>query len=896
MRLRFLSRLVSFWHTLFQKTRLERELDDELRAAVDTLADRYTARGMDRAAARRAALAEIGGIEQVKEDVRDGRTGAWLDALLLDLRYACRAFAKAPGLTATIVITLALGIGANTAIFSVVHAMLLSPLPYRDADRLVFIWSDMTSVGYPRAPLSGPELKDLRVGASTLSGVAAIWSYTTPLTGEGQPEQLRIGLVTPDFFPVLGAEPALGRTFRQDDGGDNALHRILLSWDLFQRRYGGDTSIVGRTILVDDRQATVIGVMPRDFRLLLPPDAAVPDRPQAWMLFWDIERDPRGQQFLRVIGRMRPGVTLAAAREEVAGIARHISRIHTEYGAVGRTFNTVALQADDVREIRGPLLALFVGVAILLMIACVNVASLLIARAASRTRETSLRLALGATHGRLLRQSLAEGLILTLLGAAAGLIAGYAGLRVLLALRPESLARLGAARIDLTVFAFTLGVSVLWGLLFSLAPLTELWKSDAGRSLRPAARTTAAPIRYRMRAALIIVQIALSVVLLVSAALLVRAFMAIQRVDPGFRTDRQLTFRLALPYERYHERGVFNTFGAELRQRLLAIPGVTGAGAITHIPYDDLPNWGSFYKLPGTAPRAESPHGEALHADTRAITTGLFEMLGVRLIEGRFFTDDDDKEGHGVAIVDDRLARRMWPDRSALGQVILADPRSTGIPRVPLTIVGVVPHLRLRSLVEDSRDQIFYPERLVRRNPMAFIIRTAEGRDPASVAGDVRAAVAALDPLLPIYDVRPMDTYVEAARSARRFTMLLAACFAATALLLTCVGVYGVLAYAVARRRHEFGVRRALGAEAHQVMREVLRESLTFAAAGCAAGLGAALLVSELLQSQLYAIHPRDPIAYAAAIALILCGAALACWIPVRRAMAVSPMDALLFE
>jgi predicted permease len=889
-RIRVLSRLVSFWNTLFHQSRLERELDDELRAAVETLAERYIARGLEPAAARRAALADIGGIEQVKENVRDGRSGAWLDALLLDLRYACRGFAKAPGLTATIVITLALGIGANTAIFSVVHAMLLSPLPYRDADRLVFIWSDMTAVGYPRAPLSGPELKDLRERGRTLSGVAAIWSNTTALTGEGHPEQLRIGYVTTDFFSVLGAEPALGRTFRTEDGGVHGPTAILLSWDLFQRRYGGDESIVGRKILVDGFQMTVAGVMPQHFRLLLPPDSAVPDRLQAWLPFWDIEHGPRGQQFLRVIGRMRPDATLGAVREEVSGIARHISRAHAEYGAVGRVFNTVALKTDDVREIRGPLLALFAGVAILLMIACVNVASLLIARAASRARETSLRLALGASRGRLLRQSLAEGLILTLLGAAAGLIVGYAGLRVLLALRPESLARLGSARIDVTVFAFTLGVSMLWGLLFSLAPLTELWKADASRSLQPSARTMAAPIRYRVRAGLVVVQIALSVVLLVSAGLLVRAFMAIQRVDPGFRSDRQLTFRIALPGERYHQREAFNTFGVELRQRLLAIPGVTGAGAISHVPYDDLPNWASFYRAPAMASR------EVLHADTRAITTGLFEMLGVRLIEGRFFTDDDDEPEYGVTIVDDQLARRMWPGRSALGQVILADPASTGIARVPLTIIGVVPHLRLRSLIDDGRDQIFYPERLVLRNPMAFIVRTAEGRDPASIAGDVRAAVAAIDPHLPIYDVRPMDAYVEAARSARRFTMLLAACFAATALVLTCVGVYGVLAYAVTRRRHEFGVRRALGAEAHQVMREVVRESLSFALAGCAAGLGAALLVSELLQSQLYAIHPRDPIAYASAIALILAGAILACWIPVRRAMAVSPMDALLFE
>ena len=482
-----LPRLASLWNTLFRKDRLERELDDGIRAAVDMLAARHMTDGMDATAARRAAVAALGGpggIVHVKSAVRDGRVGAGLDALLLDLGYAWRGLWKAPGFTAVIVITLALGIGANTAIFSVVHAMLLEPLPYRHADRLVFVWLDRTRIGYPRQPMSGPDLRALREGARTLSELGAIWaSGTIALTGDGDPsthpEQLRAALVTTNFFQVLGAESALGRTFRAEDSAPGARPTILLGWDLFQRRFGADPSIVGRQILVNGESTTVIGVMPEGFRLLLPPDSSVPDHLQAWSPFWpDLEGGPRQNLFLRVVGRMRPGVTVAEAREDVAGVPRRMSSL------VGpdRAFTTVALQADDVREIRGPLLALFASVGILLMIACVNVASLLIARAASRARETALRLALGASRGRLLRQSLVEGLLLTLLGAGAGVLAGYAGLRVLLALAPESLSRLESSRIDPAVLAFTLGISVGWGAV-ALPRAVDRAVQGAGRAV-----------------------------------------------------------------------------------------------------------------------------------------------------------------------------------------------------------------------------------------------------------------------------------------------------------------------------------------------------------------------------------------------------------------------------
>ena len=881
------SRIASFWRNLFRKTAVERDLDEELTAALETLQDRLVAAGMHPDEARRVAVLQLGGVEQVKEDMRDARVGARLDATLLDTRYALRGLAKAPAFTCVIVLTLALGIGANSAIFSVVHALLLAPLPYRDADRLVFVWSDMTDAGYPRAPLSGPELADLRTRSTTVSGFGAIWANTTALTGDGDPEQLRIGLVTDNFFDVLGAVPALGRSFRADDSAPGARPAILLGWALFERRYGGDRSLVGRQILVNDRPTTVIGVMPKAFRLLLPADSSVPDDLQAWTPFQSrITQGPRGQQYLRVVGRMRPGVTIADARADITSIASHISREFTEYGAAGRVLTTVALQQDDVREMRSALIALFAGVAILLVIACVNVASLLIARAVSRTKETALRLALGAGRARLLRQCLIEGLLLAGLGLVAGLPAGYGVLRMLVALRPESLSRIELSRFDPPVLLFTIGIALAWGLLFSLAPLVEVFKADIGPSLQRQGRSASGPVRYRARAALVVLQIALGVVLLVGAGLLVRTFLRVQQIDPGFKSDRMLTFRVAVPFQRYRPPAGFNAFSRQLQQAVAAVPGVTSVGAISHLPFDDLPNWGGGY-LPETAvDRTTGPN-----ADYRTVTPGLFETLGVRPLEGRVFTEADVTP---VVIVDDRLARRMWPGRSAIDQHLLVDPGSNGTPSQKVTVIGVVPHLRVRSLVADLTEQIYFPERLVLRNPMAYVVRA--DRDPAALAADVRKAIAAVDPRLPVYDVRPFDAYVEGARAARRFTMQLAGAFAVVALALACVGVYGVIAYSVARRRHEFGVRLALGAEPRRVVREVMREGLRLALAGSIAGVAVALGTSRLLETQLYGVRPHDPISYGATVLILGAAAAIACWIPARRATRVSPMEALRTE
>jgi putative ABC transport system permease protein len=883
LRVRFIATL----RTLFRQSSLDRDLDEELRDFAEALGDRKIATGVEPPAARAAARRELGDLALVKADVRAARVGHAIETTVWDARYTLRALAKAPGFTVAAVLTLALGIGATSAIFSIVRAMLMAPLPYRDSSRLVFVWSDMSAIGYPRAPLSAPELKDLRDRAALFDGFGSIWSTAAVLNGDGEPEQLRVGLVSTNFFSLLGADAAVGRTFTSEDESTAAPRTILLTWSLWQRRYGGDRSVVGRAIRVNGQTTTVVGVMPADFRLLMPPDSAVADDLQAFVLLnpQALLRGPRGQQYLRVVGRMKSAVTLEEAGRDIDRVAAAISKEFTEYGANGRVFTTVGLQADGVRQIRPVLLALSGGVAILLFIACVNVASLLAARAAARTRETAVRLSFGASRQRLLRQCLVEGLILAALGSVAGIATGRAGLRLLLTLRPEPLSRLDSAQVDGAVLAVTIATAAGCGILFSLAPLVELRRVDPLLALQSDGRRAGGSLHYRMRSALVLIQIAMSVVLLVGAALMLRSFAALQHVNPGFRSDGTLTFRLALG-QRYQTPEAFNAFGRQLQASLLSLPGIKGAGAFSHVPYDTVPNWGGPYLL-----RRGQDESTAVMADNRAVTPGLLQTIGVELIEGRFFTEDDDQRRDMVVIVDDHLARRSWPGQSAVGQQLASDPFSTGHPRVWATVVGVIRHLRHRTLLDDLNDQIYFSERQVRRNPVAYFVRVAG--DPASVAAEVKRAVAALDPELPVADIRPFDVYVSAARAAQRFSSLLALTFGLVALLLATVGVYGVIAYATTRRRHEFGVRLALGARPRDVTSAIVREGVRLAALGTAAGVVVAAGAARLLATQLYGVSPHDPLSYAATVAAIGIAAIVASWLPARRAMTLTPLAAL---
>ena len=883
-------RLRSLFRNLLHGGTVDRELDDELRSTVDELAERQVRRGVARDQAVRLARAEIGGLTQVREEVRASRIGAGCERLATDAKYALRALRKSPAFAAAVVGTFALGIGANTAIFSVLSAVLIEPLPYRNPERLAIIWADWSAVGYPRGPLAGPELVDLRTRSTTTESVDGIWSNTAAFGGDGDPEQLRIGLVTTGFFRTLGVDAEFGRTFIREDEQIKAPSPILLSWDLWQRRYAGKRDIVGQRILVNGAPTTVIGVMPRDFKLWMPADANVPTSLQAWHLLPSgFTQWPRGQQFLRVVARMRTGVNLHQLNEDLARIGPQVGREFSEYGASPPSFFAVALHADGVREFRRPLLTLFGGVNLLLAMACVNVANLLIARAAARRREMAMRIALGASLLRLLRLAMVEGLLLAAAGGIAGSAIAAGGLEALLAMRPAALDRIASASLDLRVLGFTAATSLAWGLLFSLAPYAEALRLNVSTAVRNTGGAAGNSIGWRVRHALVVGEVAFGLVLLVSALLLVRGFIRLQNVDAGFRADHTITFRLAAPASRYTTREAWIAFAQQVTAGARTLPGVTSVSAISHLPYDNLPNWSTPYLPEGVTDRSL-----AREADARAILPHFFTTVRAQIVEGRDFTTDDDFRKAPVAIVDTRLASRAWPGQSAVGKRLVTDPLTTGTPETLVTIVGVVQHLRHRTPAEEVREQIYYPQLQVFRSPLAFAVRSTSA--PGDLAAPIGRLVARIDPLLPVYDVRLLEDYAREARGIPRFTTWLAGVFATVALVLGAVGLYGVMAYLVTERRREFGVRMALGASRAAVLGLVLREASMLALRGTVLGGVAALGAGQLLRSELHGVHASDPTAFALAMLTLAVAVLAASLLPAWRATRTPPLEALRVE
>jgi predicted permease len=886
---RLVARLKSLWRGIVHRGRMDSELDEELAAYFEELVAGHEREGLGPQAARQAAAREMGGLLDVKRAVRESWLVTFWEALVQDVRQAWRGLRQTPGLSLVAVATFALGIGAVAAVVGVVNATLFTPPPYREPSRLVLVWADLSAMGFRRTPLSGPELGDLRARASSFEGIGAIWSNNIVLTDPVQePEFVRIGFVTGNFFSVLGVEPAAGRVFAAADEGEGAAETILLSWPLWQRRFGGDPAVVGRTIGVSGRPVKVVGVLPSGFRLRLPADAGIPDSVEAYQPFpWDLAQAPRGQRFLRVVGRMKPGVRLPEARRDVSDVAAQASREFPEYSRNARLFETVGLEADATREVRAPLWIVTAGVVLLLVVSAVNVLGVLAARAAARRREIAVRVALGAGLVRILRLSVAEGLTLAAAGAALGTLVGHALLAGLLALQPTALRRLADASIDWRVLALTSGLALVWGGLFALAPLGVYLRTDVN-ALLGSVRSESQRLRLHARSTFVVAQVALTAVLLVSAGLLTRTFANVQAIDPGFRADGVLTFRVPSATPRYASPESRNDLGRRLRAALRALPSVTEVGAVSHLPYDSIPNWGGPYSL------LEQPQEALPTADYRSVSPGFFEAAGLTLLSGRLFTDADDTSALPVVIVDETLAARTWPGESPLAKRLRLDPTSQGTPTAWATVVGVVRHVRHRSLVERLGEQVYFPLSQAFRNPVAWAVRTTG--DPASLAAAVRGAVKAIDPGLPMYEVRPLSAYLERAREVRRFTMILVALFAGVSILLASVGVYGVIAYVVVQRRREYGVRMALGATRGQVVKLVLGEGVRLAAIGAAVGIAASLAAGQLIRSQLVGVAPADALTYFAALGLLAVSATLACFWPARRAIAANVVDILRAE
>jgi predicted permease len=748
----------------------------------------------------------------------------------------------------------------------------MAPLPYASPDRLVFVWQDLTAAGYPRAPLAGPELQDLRDRSTRFSGFGGIWANTRTLTDTDTPEQLRVGLVTADFFQVLGAEAALGRTFRPGD--DRRDPSILLSHHVWARRYGADPTRIGTAIQIDGRPHRLQGVMPEGFRLLLPTDSAVPDHLDAWLLLpADFAQGPRTQQYIRVIGRMKPDARFDEAAAEIAAIGSRMGKEFSDYAGVAVTLYGVRLDDDAMRELRPVLLALFGATVMLLFVACVNAATLLVSRASQCRHEMALRLAIGAGRGRLFREAFFEGVLTAGLGAVAGLFVSRAMTLGLMALRPASMQRIDVAGLDAAVGGFIAVLVLVWAAVHSLVSMVHIGRIDVRGALQTSGKGTADMGSYRTRALLLRVQIAMSLVLLIQAGLVGRAIYELKTTDLGFDVEQVMTFRLSLAREKYREHGVATVFSRELRERLAQIPGVSGVGATSHVPFDSVPNWGGGY-LPVPARQAR----EVGLADSRAVTPGYFEVVRARLLEGRWFTDGDDAAALPVAIVDTRLAERLWPGQSPIGRRLNADPGTTGTPQVTVTVVGLVQHLRHRDISREVREQIYFPAAQSQRNPMTYVLRVTG--PPSDVVPQIRAAVASLDPMLPVYDARPLNWYVAEALSPRMFTLVLGVAFGFAALALAVVGVYGLGAHLVLQRRLEFGVRLALGAPPHVIFSLVVSDTGRHAMAATPIGCFAAYTITAAINGR----RTTDLIAYVAAVLMVAVSVLIACWIPARRA------------
>ncbi len=872
-------RFAKRFESLFRRRRQEADLDEELRSSLDMIADRFAAQGMSPAEARRAARLEFAGLEQVKENVRDGLAGSGLHAFLQDTRYALRGLRRRPSFTAIALITLALGIGVNTAIFSVFYGVLLHPLPYRDPERLAIIWSSFRSAGHARAPASGAILGEIERRSRALAGVAGIWTITRTFTGD-IPEQVKCARVTSNFFDVLGVPAAHGRTFAKGDDGSPA---IMLTDGFFRRRFAGDDRWLGKALPMD-WEDTLVGVLPADFQLHFAPDSNVPGDVQVFDTFDNRVYQDREDYYIRLVARLKPGVSMAEAQRDMDRVAAEIAGAYAEYAHEDLRFTLAGMQTDAVRDVEPALAALFAGAGFVLSICCVNVASLLLARAGDRRKEMALRLSLGASRGRIVRQLFAEGGVLCLLGGTAGLAVAWACYRGLLAIRPERLARMADAGLNWRVLAFAAACSLAAALLFAFVPAVDGLRLDYMSILRTGGRGIAGRLHRRAGAALIVGEIILGFVLVTGAALTARTLLKIEQVQPGFQPRHLLAFQVS--------NGIPGKEVADWEAQLAALTGVESVGATSHLPLDnDIPNWYSAYQPEGV----DKNEAATLVADLRCVTPGYLAAMGARLIEGRWFDRHDRAGGQPVLIVNDLLARTTWPSQSAVGKKIVAEHLTeNGFKPILSVVVGVVEHLHNHSLTQQVRGQIYMPFEQSRRNPMTYVLRTRV--DPLSLAPAVRRALHDRSKTAAMAKVRPMTEYVAREISPVSFTAVLAAIFGGLALLLAATGVYGVFNYQVSQRRPEMGIRMALGAHARDVLRLVLREVGALAAAGALIGMGAAWVAAHWLEKMLYGIGPFDPPSYGLALLFLPAAALLGGWRPAGRAARANPAELIREE
>ncbi len=812
------------------------------------------------------------------------------DAFRQDLRFGARLLARHPGFTAVAVITLALGIGANAAIFSVVNAVLLRPLPWADPARAVMIWSKWTA--FDKTWVATGEVVDYRRRARTLREVAAWGEGQVNLTGSGDPERVAAASVTANTFSVLGVSPAIGRVFSSTEDLPKGPNVVVLGYALWSRRYSADPSIVGRSIQIDGRPYEVVGIMPAGF--LLPTDYQNPQPSQLWV---PQQLDPtsmdHGSHGLFAAARLQQGATVAQAAEELHGIAQAMTREGLYPAAMRFDTVTLSLEEEVVGGVRRSIWLLFGAVGFLLLIACANVANLLLARAEARQREIAVRAALGAGGRRMVRQLLTESLLLTSLSAIVGLALAGAGVRLLAWWNPASIPRIAGVTVDLRVAVFTIAMALVTSVIFGLAPALRALRAGLVESLKDGSQSASSgSARQRFRNTLVVLEMALAVVLLVGAGLMLRSLWALQSTPLGLQPSNVLTMRVALPAESYRSPEEVVGFYQRLMERVKQLPGVASAGAARSLPLGStIGDYGltveGFVPPPGTRPKG----------DWQIVTDGYLDAMGERVVRGRGFTPADTSEGMLVALVNEELVRRYFPGRDAIGGRMQI---GGGGPRPWVTIVGIVGNVRHNGLTDPVKEKFYIPHTQWHKSTgnairgMNLVIKSASS--PSALTSPVRDAIRALDPNLPIADVRTMEEVVNATLSTPRFTGVLLGMFALLAVVLSAIGIYGVLSYLVSRRTREIGIRMAIGAGRAQVLRMVLGSGLSLSLTGAGIGLVLAVGVGRLMRSVLHDVAPNDPATFLF-VAVTLPGIALlASAVPAWRATRVDPIVALKTE
>ena len=880
-----LRKLLSRIQGSLKSNRFDSEFSDELETHLAQLQERFERQGLNSSEARYAAIRQLGGVTRVKETIHERRTLPLLETICQDANYAIRQLRKSPAFSMAALLTLALGIGANTAIFSVVKAVLLSPLPYRDPDCLVMVWERNLHRGWPHNIVSAANFLDWREHNHVFTDMAIFKTRAFSVTGSGKPVEVNAEQVSPNLFPLLGIKPLYGRNFLPEESKRGAARVAIISNALWHGRYGGNPKLIGKQILLDEQSYTVIGIMPASFADAYAAHGLLDS--QVWTSGLDLSNPDRTDHGFMAMARLKPGVTIQQAQNEMDVISARIQREDPK--DLGWTTLVIRMHDDIVVEARPALIVLMIAVALVLLIACVNLANLLFARGAGRVREAALRTALGANRRRLVRQLLTESCLLSLLGSGFGLALASAAVRALVSLAPEDTFGIAGAGLNLSVLVYTLALAALTSLLFGLLPALSLSKPDLIDTLKESGRNTSeGPRAKAIRQVLVSAEFAFSVTLLVGAVLMMKSIIFLRDINPGFNPNHVVTMQLFLDSPQYKPPGSHVQFFKKLLSRIQAMPGVQYASVSRGIPFE---GWsGDGFVLP------ENPHppmSELPNTNPVMVGPQYFRAMGIPVLQGRGFTDADTEGAMPVAIVNEELVHETWPGQNPIGKRL----KMYGDEYPWLTVIGVAGNVRTQGLNIGFYPEIYMPYTQYSswdQRPFNLVIRTAV--KSLSIVPAVRLSVAELDKNLPISYIRTMDQVANETLSLKNFLTMLLASFAGLALLLAAVGIYGVMAYSVAQRRQEIGIRIALGAEQSEIIGSVIRQGLGLAVAGSIVGLAAALGLTRFLSTQLYGVKPNDGFTFVIAPVVLLGVAFLATYIPARRAARVDPLVALRYE